>query len=494
MNELVDFDKYHIPLKIEYSENKGRYVVATQDIKKDSRIVVFKGYSTGIIDSFKKKICSVCLSINNDGFYNISCKSCNTVYYCSRVCQLYSQRKLNHDLICPLLRKLATFKSDIHSKSIMKLLLNSFALRISEETFIKESNNRVDEIKKWLSLVPLPSDIEEYEKEIEELKICDDNNIEEEKSKEIDENELKIKEKEEVSSDESETKKERKNVKIKNNKKKDKDERDERKHKKERKEKDDKKHKNKKDKKKEKEESDKDKNNIGDDKLKSENKKVKSKHKHSRHKHEHEVNENKDIHDEQNVENTNNDKKNETNTDKYDVVTNTIPYSGTFKDLMNLQSHFEEWTDESKEIYECMENVIRDNICKNYISNSVDINMDNEIANYLMNFASLVESNSFGIWNSKGKCIGRIVYPFASYFNHSCRNNCYPIQYKNHIYFYASKDIEKGDEVNFSYIDTNGVSIKERQAHLLKDYYFKCQCDLCCEEEKYIKKKDKKNN
>jgi len=69
---------------------------------------------------------------------------------------------------------------------------------------------------------------------------------------------------------------------------------------------------------------------------------------------------------------------------------------------------------------------------------------------------------------------------------HSCRNNCYPIQYKNHIYFYASKDIKKGDEINFSYIDTNGVSIKERQSHLLADYYFKCQCDLCREEEEEL--------
>jgi len=56
MNEFVDFKKWNIPLKIKYAENKGRYVIATQDIEKESRIVAIKGYSTGIIDSYKKKV------------------------------------------------------------------------------------------------------------------------------------------------------------------------------------------------------------------------------------------------------------------------------------------------------------------------------------------------------------------------------------------------------------------------------------------------------
>jgi len=77
MNELVDFEKYHIPLRIECSEDKGRYVIATQDIKKDSRIVVIKGYSTGIIDSYKKKVYINRKKINktiNQHFINIYIK------------------------------------------------------------------------------------------------------------------------------------------------------------------------------------------------------------------------------------------------------------------------------------------------------------------------------------------------------------------------------------------------------------------------------------
>eukprot|EP00833_Pecoramyces_ruminatium_P009099 jgi/Orpsp1_1/1183131/evm.model.c7180000084014.1 len=392
MDELVDFKKWKIPLKIKYAENKGRYVIATQNFSKDSRIVAIKGYSVGIIDSYKKKICSVCLSINNDGFYDISCKSCNVAYYCSKACQMYSQRKLNHDMVCPLLRRLSTFKSDIHSKSIMKLLLNSLSLRKSEEEYMNEiKNNQLlqektinnsNEIYEWLSLVPLPSDIEVYEKEIEEmkkeLKMNNENNKDDEEGKKKDNKEELIEDEiseliknDDSSSDsndeESEKKEKKKSKNKKKHKKKDKEKNDDSEndnedtnnkkkhnHKKDKK-KNKKKHNHKKDKKKSKKDKKEEEGEISDDEKerkekkkskkdkkkgeesddenqKKEKKKDKSKHKHSiKHTSEEEINENNE--------------ENDTNTDKYDIITNTIPYSGTFKDMMNLQSHYEEWTD-----------------------------------------------------------------------------------------------------------------------------------------------------
>jgi len=287
MNEFVDFKKWNIPLKIEYAENKGRYVIATQDIEKESRIVAIKGYSTGVIDSYKKKICSVCLLINNEGIYDISCKSCNMCYYCSKICQMYAQRKLNHDMICPLLRRLGTFKSDFHSKSIMKLLLNSLAIKKSEEVYLNQNenihNNRnkfenIENFQRsninndnnnWLSLVPLQSDIEKYEKEIEVLEksnIINENEIESNKDEQAN-NELneigKEKEKDDTfSSDDENILKKKKKDKI---KKKNED-----------KDKDKKRHRQKKNKKEKKEEYEGIYPNI-------DNNKEKSKHKHSKH-------------------------------------------------------------------------------------------------------------------------------------------------------------------------------------------------------------------
>ncbi|KAG4095012.1 SET domain-containing protein [Neocallimastix lanati (nom. inval.)] len=460
MDNFVDFEKWKIPLKIEYTKNKGRYVIATDDYKKDSRIVAFKSYSTGIIDSYKKKICSVCLSINNDGFYDLTCKSCNSVYYCSKSCLMYSQRKLNHDMICPLLRKLSTFKTDIHSKN----------------------NDTINsEVYNWLSLVPLPSDIEEYEKEIKEKEkdiISEEKIVEDKRNDELikDETNEEMNKIDDQLSNNDVSEEDNKKKKDKN-KKKDKKKSKERKSKKDKKE-----------------------NEEEFNEINGKLKKEKSKHKHKREKETNSQKQNETIHDENNE-----DIDSKENKDKYDIVTNTIPYSGTFEDMMNLQSHYNEWTNDmkmdwqkninffkkmlqdSKEVNEYMMNAVKEFVYrKKNIVNDTDIenfNTDIEIENFILSFASLVESNSFGIYNNKEKCIGRVIYPFASYFNHSCRNNCYPVQYKNHIYFYASKNIKKGDEINFSYIETEGVSLKDRQAHLFADYYFKCQCDLCLEEE-----------
>jgi len=281
-----------------------------------------------------KKICSVCLLINNDGVYNISCKSCNMTYYCSKTCQMYAQRKLNHAMICPLLRRLGTFKSDFHSKSIMTLLLNSLALRKTEEDYLKQKENsynngnksekndnqslNMDSENNWLSLVPLPSDIEMFEKEIENLEkkgiISEKESNKKQINNELNEiEEEKVKDDVSFSSDNENTSKNKKKDKTKK-----KDGKKEKKHRRKKEE-----------------------ENIGIDLNINNNNKEKSKHKHSKH-HKKDENSNKE------VNNENNSIKEEiieTNTDKYDLITNTIPYSGTFKDLMNLQSHYEEWTE-----------------------------------------------------------------------------------------------------------------------------------------------------
>lgn len=56
MNEIANFLKWDIPIEIRYTKDKGRYIVATKDFPKDSRIVVIKSYSTSILDSYKKKV------------------------------------------------------------------------------------------------------------------------------------------------------------------------------------------------------------------------------------------------------------------------------------------------------------------------------------------------------------------------------------------------------------------------------------------------------
>jgi len=370
-------------------------------------------------------------------------------YYCSKICQMYAERKLNHDLICPLLRRLGTFKSDFHSKSIMNLLLNSLAIKKSEEVYLNQNekthNNRkifenIENFQRsninndnhnWLSLVPLQSDIEMYEKEIEVSEKnntinenAKESNKDEQTNNELNENENESNKDEQTNNGLNEIEKEKEkdgvfssdDENVLKKKKKDKTNK-----KYEDKDKDKKKHRQKKSKKDKKEEY----TGIYQN---TDNNKEKSKHKHSKHhkKDESNIKEVEDKNENINKEIT------ETNTDKYDIITNTIPYSGSFKDLMNLQSHYEEWTEdmkkewqkninffkkliqESKEISDLMEKAVKEYIYykRNKESNFFNdcdinnINMDIEMENYIMSFASLVESNSFGIWNNKEKCIG----------------------------------------------------------------------------------------
>jgi len=89
------------------------------------------------------------------------------------------------------------------------------------------------------------------------------------------------------------------------------------------------------------------------------------------------------------------------------------------KEWQKNVNFFKKLIQESEEIYICMKDVINESIKNKGKYNSFDdinINYDNEISNYLMSFASLVESNSFGIWNNKGKCIGYNKFLFILYF------------------------------------------------------------------------------
>jgi len=71
---------------------------------------------------------------------------------------------------------------------------------------------------------------------------------------------------------------------------------------------------------------------------------------------------------------------------------------------------FKKMLQDSKEVNEYMMNAVKEFVYrKKNIVNDTDIenfNTDIEIENFILSFASLVESNSFGIYNNKEKCIG----------------------------------------------------------------------------------------
>eukprot|EP00933_Yihiella_yeosuensis_P024798 TRINITY_DN1922_c1_g2_i1.p1 TRINITY_DN1922_c1_g2~~TRINITY_DN1922_c1_g2_i1.p1 ORF type:complete len:505 (+),score=84.69 TRINITY_DN1922_c1_g2_i1:100-1614(+) len=72
----------------------------------------------------------------------------------------------------------------------------------------------------------------------------------------------------------------------------------------------------------------------------------------------------------------------------------------------------------------------------------------------------------------------------ASRFNHSCNSNCEQSydEELNQLQFYASTDIEAGQELCIRYIDTR-APYEVRQEELESLFGFKCRCEVCAEKD-----------
>jgi SET domain-containing protein len=73
-----------------------------------------------------------------------------------------------------------------------------------------------------------------------------------------------------------------------------------------------------------------------------------------------------------------------------------------------------------------------------------------------------------------------LVY-YGSYLNHSCCPNVKYKRVKNKLVFYTICDVDKGDELTISYINTqNDYNVR---AHMLKDWDIVCTCIKCIVEQ-----------
>ncbi|KAF8855169.1 SET domain-containing protein [Acephala macrosclerotiorum] len=86
-------------------------------------------------------------------------------------------------------------------------------------------------------------------------------------------------------------------------------------------------------------------------------------------------------------------------------------------------------------------------------------------------------TNSFGC-NNYARDSSSIFY-IASHFNHSCvPSGVWDITSEGHIRIVADKEIDVGEEITLSYIDTVGSARKRRDC-LAKAWGFICRCEAC---------------
>ncbi len=74
------------------------------------------------------------------------------------------------------------------------------------------------------------------------------------------------------------------------------------------------------------------------------------------------------------------------------------------------------------------------------------------------------------------------ILPIGAKMNHSCKPNIYFYQKNNMMYFEALCNINKGDELCYSYLrNYKFINQKDKQNYLLNHYNFICKCIICVE-------------
>ncbi|KAF9425336.1 hypothetical protein BGZ76_003314 [Entomortierella beljakovae] len=113
------------PIVVENSPTLGNHAKAERDIPEGEGFLRAVPYAAEVFDNYRKRMCHVCLLYHNRGSFTYRCLECDQVYYCSQGCKDFAMDPLlgAHPKICRAFRKLATWNSDRHTKSIIKLLL-----------------------------------------------------------------------------------------------------------------------------------------------------------------------------------------------------------------------------------------------------------------------------------------------------------------------------------------------------------------------------------
>ena len=98
---------------------------------------------------------------------------------------------------------------------------------------------------------------------------------------------------------------------------------------------------------------------------------------------------------------------------------------------------------------------------------------------------SRIKVNAFTITDSHGESLGIGLYSRAHYINHSCCPNTrqsFSVGIPGRVpdlRLVTNTAIPIGEEITISYMDTGGLSKKERRAQLLQSYHFLCECPAC---------------
>lgn len=95
--------------------------------------------------------------------------------------------------------------------------------------------------------------------------------------------------------------------------------------------------------------------------------------------------------------------------------------------------------------------------------------------------------NSFGIRSlddNGAEFFGFAIWPYASYFNHSCDPLLNKRRSGRQWSFWLDREVKRGDELFISYLggDEKELDVTERRRRTNGTWNFECACTLCCKE------------
>ena len=112
--------------------------------------------------------------------------------------------------------------------------------------------------------------------------------------------------------------------------------------------------------------------------------------------------------------------------------------AGGYDHPESLQSHYDDWSEEDKKDWNKMKNFLLPLLRESGLECG---------ETEMLCWISKIESNGFGLWGlGKDVCMGRAIFPEASYFNHSCEPNCTSEQDGTKLRIIALKNIPKGKD------------------------------------------------
>ncbi|KAI8908151.1 hypothetical protein DFJ77DRAFT_550982 [Powellomyces hirtus] len=160
------------------------------------------------------------------------------------------------------------------------------------------------------------------------------------------------------------------------------------------------------------------------------------------------------------------------------------PPSRTYKDIENLQSHYLDWPQDDRVDWRKTKNFIARLLDECHLLEDGDRDkLTGDADVFLLALVSRIESNGFGLWSPrKENCMGRAVFPEASYFNHSCNPNSICEQTGPQMTIRTTRAVPRDAPLTISYIDSN-APLHARRSHLAQDYFFHCKCERCEAEE-----------